>query len=263
MLERSILAFLAKARAVGVAAMTPAAGVCFGFSATAPFFKVDPPDAAAATSEAVILPFGPVPVTVLKSIPSSAALFFANGEATTRSPVAAAATTFGAAFAFDTAAAGCGVVGAAAAGAPDRVAAYAWRAGISFSSFAISATGAPTAPLSPSSVIIAARYPSSNASTSISALSLSTTIIASPAEIGSPSALSHETTFPSFMVEDNAGISTLLKSKSGAAAPSDGTGAGAGAAASDEASTDATSLISSSDAAISATVSPTGALSPS
>lgn len=43
----------------------------------------------------------------------------------------------------------------------------------------------------------------------MSALSLSTTMMASPASISSPSALSHVTTLPSFMVEDRAGMNTL------------------------------------------------------
>eukprot|EP00957_Ditylum_brightwellii_P090452 6888801-Ditylum_brightwellii.AAC.1 len=42
-------------------------------------------------------------------------------------------------------------------------------------------------------------------------------MMASPAEMGSPSALSQDTTFPSFIVEERAGISIWLNSKSGAA----------------------------------------------
>mmetsp|Transcript_5163 Transcript_5163/g.13148 ORF Transcript_5163/g.13148 Transcript_5163/m.13148 type:complete len:233 (-) Transcript_5163:921-1619(-) len=88
MLARSILAFLAAARAMGVAAITPGAGFQTGFAglevvsgvAALPFF------AAFSTSAAVILPSGPVPATVLRSRPISSAFFFANGEATTRSP---------------------------------------------------------------------------------------------------------------------------------------------------------------------------------
>jgi hypothetical protein len=80
---------------------------------------------------------------------------------------------------------------------------------ISLSSAAMRATGSPTGAISPSPTMILARKPSSKASTSMSALSLSTTMIASPAEIASPSDLSHETTRPSFMVDDNAGMVIL------------------------------------------------------
>mmetsp|Transcript_24212 Transcript_24212/g.46091 ORF Transcript_24212/g.46091 Transcript_24212/m.46091 type:complete len:249 (+) Transcript_24212:226-972(+) len=132
---------------------------------------------------------------------------------------------------------------------------------------AMRATGAPTTPDSPSWVIMAAKNPSSKASTSISALSDSTTIMASPASIESPSALSHETTFPSFMVDDKAGISIWLNSQSGtapeevAAAGAATSAAGAGAAPPEKLAM--TESMSDSDSAIKATASPTGAISPS
>mmetsp|Transcript_467 Transcript_467/g.522 ORF Transcript_467/g.522 Transcript_467/m.522 type:complete len:220 (+) Transcript_467:568-1227(+) len=86
---RSILAFLAAARAMGVAAMTPAAGVHDDFAGAA---IVDlaargaASELAFSTSDAVILPSRPVPATELISIPSSWAFFLARGEATTRAP---------------------------------------------------------------------------------------------------------------------------------------------------------------------------------
>mmetsp|Transcript_25909 Transcript_25909/g.61478 ORF Transcript_25909/g.61478 Transcript_25909/m.61478 type:complete len:305 (+) Transcript_25909:593-1507(+) len=208
---RSILAFLAAARAMGVAAITPAAGVhegLVGAAAAGLAAAGADPEAAASTSEAVIRPSGPVPATVLISIPNSSAFFLARGDATTRAPGALAAAGAAALGVTAAGAATAEAAGAAAAGAPDKDAAYAWRAGMSLSSAAINATGEPTSVASPSSVIMAARKPSSNASTSMSALSLSTTMMASPAEIGSPSAFNHETTLPSFMVDERAGIST-------------------------------------------------------
>mmetsp|Transcript_291 Transcript_291/g.626 ORF Transcript_291/g.626 Transcript_291/m.626 type:complete len:237 (-) Transcript_291:853-1563(-) len=126
---RSILAFLAAARAIGVAAMTPAAGVQTGLAgaaaAAAGLAPAGAPFAAFSTSAAVILPSGPVPATVLRSRPISSAFFLARGEATTRAPGARA--TGAAAAALGAAAAGAAAAGAAAAAAggaaPDNEAA--------------------------------------------------------------------------------------------------------------------------------------------
>mmetsp|Transcript_11026 Transcript_11026/g.25666 ORF Transcript_11026/g.25666 Transcript_11026/m.25666 type:complete len:258 (+) Transcript_11026:2059-2832(+) len=206
---RSNFAFLASARAVGVAAMTPGAGVQLGLTGAAAFLAGAAPDAELVTSAAVMRPLGPVPDTVLRSTPISSAIFLARGLATTRPPALAAglAAAFGEAFGA-AAAAGAGVGAAATGAAPPRVAAYDLSAGISASFAAISATGLPTLAASPSSVMIAAMKPSSNASTSISALSDSTTMMASPASTESPSPFSQETTFPSFIVDESAGMSS-------------------------------------------------------
>mmetsp|Transcript_9923 Transcript_9923/g.24744 ORF Transcript_9923/g.24744 Transcript_9923/m.24744 type:complete len:235 (-) Transcript_9923:854-1558(-) len=124
---RSILAFLAAARAMGVAAMTPAAGVQTGLAgaAAAGLAPAGAPFAAFSTSAAVILPSGPVPATVLRSRPISSAFFLAKGEATTRAPGPRA--TGAAAAALGAAAAGAAAAGAAAAAAggaaPDNEAA--------------------------------------------------------------------------------------------------------------------------------------------
>mmetsp|Transcript_28452 Transcript_28452/g.41881 ORF Transcript_28452/g.41881 Transcript_28452/m.41881 type:complete len:204 (+) Transcript_28452:644-1255(+) len=100
MLAKSILAFLASTRAVGVAAITPAAGICEGltgaaaaaaFVVTAGFLEAD------MTSPPVIRPLGPVPTTVLRSTPNSSAFFLASGDATMRPPALALETAFGAA----------------------------------------------------------------------------------------------------------------------------------------------------------------------
>ena len=63
---RSNLAFLARARAIGVAAITPGRGVCFGLVGVDVSFAglAGPADLAASTSEAVIRSPGPVPDTV-------------------------------------------------------------------------------------------------------------------------------------------------------------------------------------------------------
>mmetsp|Transcript_24095 Transcript_24095/g.69252 ORF Transcript_24095/g.69252 Transcript_24095/m.69252 type:complete len:216 (-) Transcript_24095:129-776(-) len=83
---------------------------------------------------------------------------------------------------------------------------------MSASSAATRARSAPTGAVSPSPTRILAMYPSSKASTSMSALSDSTTMMASPASMESPSFLSQETTRPSFMVEESAGIEILIAS---------------------------------------------------
>mmetsp|Transcript_6433 Transcript_6433/g.13937 ORF Transcript_6433/g.13937 Transcript_6433/m.13937 type:complete len:311 (-) Transcript_6433:961-1893(-) len=123
---RSNLAFLAKARAVGVAAITPGAGMCLGLEgdAGAAFLAGVPPAAAFCTSAAVMRPPGPLPTTALISTPISVAIFFARGDATTRPPAEALTeageAAFGTAFGAVVAAAG---AGAAGVGAPLRVAA--------------------------------------------------------------------------------------------------------------------------------------------
>mmetsp|Transcript_1532 Transcript_1532/g.2087 ORF Transcript_1532/g.2087 Transcript_1532/m.2087 type:complete len:339 (+) Transcript_1532:686-1702(+) len=262
--ERSILAFFARARAVGVAAITPGAGMYLGLAGSVAFLGAAPPLlAAASTSAPVMRPLGPLPVIVLRSTPRASAFFFAIGEATIRPPVfkvLAGVAAFGAAAAFGAGAAAAGAA-ATAAPPPAKLAAYAFRAGISPSSAAINATGFPTSDDSPSSVMMAARYPSSNASTSISALSLSTTMIASPLLTASPSLLSHDTIFPSFIVLDKAGISMRLNSQSGAALAAGAVvAAGAEGAAAGPA---CTAAISSSFSTTTATRAPTSAVSPS
>mmetsp|Transcript_47386 Transcript_47386/g.112755 ORF Transcript_47386/g.112755 Transcript_47386/m.112755 type:complete len:323 (+) Transcript_47386:374-1342(+) len=182
------------------------------------------------TSEEVMRPPGPDPVTREMSMPFSVAIALASGDATMRSPFAPPpAGAAGAAFA---AAAGAAAAGAAAAGAP--AAEGATTLSMSALSMTRRATGAPTGATSPSPVMIIARYPSSKASTSISALSDSTTIITSPDEILSPTFLVHCTTLPSFIVDDSAGIRIWMvggPDATGAAAAAAAGAAAAGAAA--------------------------------
>ena len=98
--------------------------------------------------------------------------------------------------------------GAAAAGAPPP----AWTSAMSASFSTSSATGAPTAAVSPSGTRILAMKPSSYDSTSMSALSDSTTRSMSPASTLSPSFISHCEILPSVIVDDSAGIITSVVS---------------------------------------------------
>jgi hypothetical protein len=65
--------------------------------------------------------------------------------------------------------------------------------------------GAPTLPVSPSGTRIFSSTPSSKASTSRFDLSVSTSAIASPEEMLSPSFFSHLRIFPSVIVGESAG----------------------------------------------------------
>mmetsp|Transcript_7452 Transcript_7452/g.19863 ORF Transcript_7452/g.19863 Transcript_7452/m.19863 type:complete len:202 (-) Transcript_7452:253-858(-) len=151
------------------------------------------------------------------------------------------------------------------------------------------ATASPTGLDAPSATAMCARKPSSKDSTSISALSLSTTITISPASIRSPSFFVHWTILPSVIVELRAGMNTsfkagfgMLEAAGAAAAGTADIAEGASEAECVEVSTavvpsclepepetmqstphSAIFAISSSFSAISATVEPTGAISPS
>mmetsp|Transcript_8689 Transcript_8689/g.18787 ORF Transcript_8689/g.18787 Transcript_8689/m.18787 type:complete len:232 (-) Transcript_8689:893-1588(-) len=125
MVARSIFAFFAATRAIGVAAMTPAAGVQTGLAGAAAGLAATaaPPLLAFSTSAAVILPSGPVPTTVLRSRPISSAFFLAKGEATTRAPAGRAAAAGAARATGDWEPAGSGTAAATGAATPDKVAA--------------------------------------------------------------------------------------------------------------------------------------------
>lgn len=76
---------------VGVAATTPGPGVHEGFAAAAAGVEpAAPPLGAASTSLATTRPPGPVPARAERSMPLAPASFFANPDATTRPPDAAA-----------------------------------------------------------------------------------------------------------------------------------------------------------------------------
>mmetsp|Transcript_15107 Transcript_15107/g.32745 ORF Transcript_15107/g.32745 Transcript_15107/m.32745 type:complete len:286 (-) Transcript_15107:106-963(-) len=189
--------------------------------------------AARSTSEAVILPLGPVPPMRDRSTFRSLASCLAYGVAMTRPSArgaGAAATGAGAGAAgagvgagaagagAGAAAAGAGAggggaaaAGAAAAGAaPPRAAAFFLASSTSASVSATKAIGAPTLALSPSLTTTAARIPSLKDSTSMSALSDSTTTMGSPFLTWSPVCFNQETILPSVMVDDRAGMKTSL-----------------------------------------------------
>ena len=148
-------------------------------------------------------PPGPVPVIRERSTPRSSAILRASGEALAPEPSratvglglglgesgASGATIFEALF-----------TGASAAGS------VVWV----FSMFglppSIRAMHSPTLMMPPSGTTIWLRMPSSKASISIVALSVSTSAITSPTEILSPTFLCHFTSVPSSMVSLSFGI---------------------------------------------------------
>ncbi len=181
----------AGAAAGAEAAAGAAAGAEAGAEAEAP-----------STSALTMRPCGPEPVKVVRSTPLSAAMRRASGEAKTRlpSPVAGAAG------------AGASVLGASAAPASDAAAAGA-AAGADPMSSAVSPSARRTAmavltltPSEPSGIRILPITPSSTASNSIVALSVSISARRSPELTVSPSLTSHFASVPSSIVGDRAGI---------------------------------------------------------
>ncbi len=145
---------------------------------------------ASSTSPLVIFPFGPVPVSDPKSTPFASANLRAVGVAAGSSLVA---VDFGA-----------GVSAVAGAGDVDGAALRSPTSSPSSASIAISA---PTATFSvPSLTRMAAMTPSSTASNSIVALSVSISAIISPEDTVSPTLTSHLASVPSSIVGDSAGI---------------------------------------------------------
>ena len=208
----------AEGLAAGAAPGLPAAG-----------FAV-PPEIAALTSRSTTRPCGPVPLTAAMSMPASLAMRRASGEAKTRSPAAwpfangaAAGAAFGAWAGFSAGAAEAGSAafgGGAAAGSV--VFAEGEAAGVPFpaapaTAFASSPSAAMT-PISwftgtsavPSGTTILASTPSSTASTSMVALSVSISAITSPDLMVSPSFFSHLARLPFSMVGDRAGMRMLV-----------------------------------------------------
>ena len=169
------------------------------------------PGFALSTSSLRIRPPGPEPWSVARSMPFSAAIFLASGEALMRPPVAAAgaataagASTTGAAGA----AAGASATGSGAAGASGAAAgAELVPAGASSPASPTAAIGSPTATSSPSPQYCLMSTPSSKHSTSIVALSVSTSAIMSPLATASPSFLSQRTSVPTVIVSLSLGIS--------------------------------------------------------
>ena len=156
-------------------------------------------------------PPGPVPFTFSRRTPREAAILRARGEDFTRTPGVAGTPEARAAAAArargvrgrpeETAGRDEGASAGAAAGA------VALGLSSSFSpSPRITASGAPTMTLPPSSTKISARVPSSKDSISMVALSVSTSARMSPTAILSPFFLHHRTRVPSVMVSLSLGI---------------------------------------------------------
>ena len=152
-------------------------------------------------------PPGPVPETPARSTARSNAIFFARGEALKRGPPAfAAGRGFGVRGVGDVGA-GFGVGAGAGAGfAAETEAALAATGLAGEESPLRTASRSPTLTTPPSGTIISVSVPSSNASISIVALSVSTSARMSPISILSPAFFSHLTSVPSFMVSLNFGI---------------------------------------------------------
>ena len=183
----------------GVAALTagPVAGT--GFAGASP---------AAKTSTFTMRPWGPEPLSADRSRPLSAAIRRARGEAKMRIPSDAAdaagaveCSVVGVASSAETAVAAA-LSPASSAGADDSTASEA--SSPSSSKTAIRAL--TLTPSLPSGTMILPIVPSSTASNSMVALSVSISAIISPEETISPSFTSHFASVPSSIVGDRAGI---------------------------------------------------------
>src|SRR5450432_2752362 len=194
-----------------------------------------PPSDADFTSRSTMRPPGPVPWTLRRSMPRSVASLRASGDASTL-PVGvagagAAARGAGAGrragaetAAFKAAAAGAGAAAGLATGAalgasalaagllPPAVRALAsWTsAAMSSPALPMMAMGVPTGIEAPSATRRLSSTPSSKASKSMVALSVSTSANTSPGETLSPSFFRHFRSTPIFIVSDSCGISRIV-----------------------------------------------------
>ncbi len=174
------------------------------------------PAFALSTSAFTMRPLGPEPVTPERSMPFCSAMRFANGDAMMRSPELAGAEAAGAraGSALSRGAALAGSAGASAfsssfAGAASAAApppAGATLPASSPSSAKVAITVPTATPSVPSSTWMCAITPSSTASNSIVALSVSISAMMSPAETLSPTFTSHLARVPSSIVGESAGI---------------------------------------------------------
>src|SRR3954463_12488582 len=182
------------------------------------------PDLACSTSRATTRPCGPVPVTIATSTPASLASRRASGEENTR-PARPLLCAAGAAACGAGAAAGTGAaLGAAGAGADAAAGASAAFGGgggalglAAPAAFTSSPSPASTAITSltgtscvPSGTRILAIVPSSMASTSMVALSVSISAMMSPDLTLSPSFFNHLVRLPFSIVGDSAGMRMLI-----------------------------------------------------
>ncbi len=177
------------------AARGAAAGAAAG---AAPFAPV--------TSSAMISPPGPVPLRFVMSTLSSFARRRAFGEILML-PAAAATSGSGAA----AAAAGAAAAGCCIEPAPVRpVATDAPAAGGCSPGFSSHAIVCPTGTTAPTCAVMPPRIPSTAASISTTALSVSTSRSSSPFLTASPSFFFQETSFPVSCAISSAGITTLV-----------------------------------------------------
>src|SRR6218665_300285 len=175
------------------------------------------PEAAASTSFLTTRPCGPVPKIAESSMPASFASRLASGEAKTRAPVlagAGAAALGGGATTAEpeaTAAAGAGAALGASAGCAAGAGAGALTSAALSPSVSSTAITALTFTFSvPSATMILPILPSSTASTSIVALSVSISAMTSPEETLSPSLTCHLASLPSSIVGESAGMVMLM-----------------------------------------------------
>ncbi len=153
-------------------------------------------------------PPGPDPRTAARSSPCSLASRRARGDASARPPVLAiAAPDVAACAAGATAEAGAAGVGGAAAAPPE---APATIAEMSSSFAAITPTRAPTGAVVPSARTCFLRTPSPRATSSMIALSVSTSASTSPCLTASPSFLTHFARRPSSIVGLRASMKTFV-----------------------------------------------------
>jgi hypothetical protein len=166
--------------------------------------------AAASTSSTTIRPPGPEPTKSAKSTFFSPANFLAKGDALTRPSFACAGAMIS--FLGESTFSSCffGGTGAASAAGFAGVGAGLLSADALSPASSNDASAAPTCTESPSCTKMSPRTPSSNASISITALSVSTSAMTSPISTVSPGDLCHLTRTPSVMVSLNFGISMVM-----------------------------------------------------
>ena len=209
----------------GRAAGGAAAGAGAAADATSTACSAPPRALAVSTSASTMRPCGPEPLMPSNSRPASLATRRASGDANTRSPLGCGAAPGGVELCGVAIAVCPSVAAAVVAGTDDGTGAAALPGAVtpappaptvfgSSPSLAMMAINWLTGTSAvPSATKILARMPSSMASTSIVALSVSISAITSPDLIASPSFLSHLARLPFSIVGDRAGIKTLTDMK--------------------------------------------------
>ena len=152
----------------------------------------------------MILPPGPVPFMLETSIPFSAAIFRASGDTLIRSPSEVVELAGAVAAGVATEVSG-SADSPSSAGSGEALSEEAEE--VSSPSSARTPNVVPTGTFCPASTRISVRTPSSKASISIDALSVSISAITSPISISSPTLTLQEIRVPSVMVSESFGIS--------------------------------------------------------